>query len=349
MRTWPRLLPLAVALPALALAQATPRDLAPVLKQEILAPAVAVRELREQIVARVAQAPRPASAEDWTAAAAGLRRQLLTDVVFHGWPRSWVDAAPRFEETGVVEASGYRIRKLRYEVVPGYVSAALLYEPEAGGGRRPAILNVNGHGAPGKSVEFKQKRCITFAKNGILALNLEWPGFGELADPLNSHWYAGHLDLVGAHELGFFYLAMRRGLDYLYQHPGVDRERIGMTGLSGGGWQTIVLSALDERIRATAPVAGFNGMAAKAVALAYGDTGDPEQSAADLFRTADYTHLAALVAPRPMLLAYNAEDNCCFRAGARLGPRRRRVARLQLQLDLPLHTCRPPTRRHGSA
>jgi hypothetical protein len=108
---------------------------------------------------------------------------------------------------------------------------------------------------------------------------------------------------------------MRRGLDYLYDHPGVDRARIGMTGLSGGGWQTIVLSALDERVRASAPVAGFNGIAAKAVALAYGDTGDPEQSAADLFESADYPQLAAMVAPRPLLLAYNAEDNCCFRAG----------------------------------
>ena len=88
-----------------------------------------------------------------------------------------------------------------------------------------------------------------------------------------------------------------------------------MTGLSGGGWQTIVLSALDERVRASAPVAGFNGMAAKAVARAYGDTGDPEQSAADFFEAVDYPQLAALVAPRPLLLAYNAEDDCCFRAG----------------------------------
>ena len=305
-----------LVVPSLASAQAEPQALAPILKAEILAPAVALSELRDHIVARVAQPPAPASAAQWTDTSRRLRRRLLDDVVFHGWPKAWTEAPPRFEETGVLEGSGYRIRKLRYEIVPGFFSAALLYEPSGPASRRPAILNVHGHvGAPGKAVEYKQKRCITFARNGIFALSLEWPGLGELSAASNSHWYAGHLDLVGAHELGFFYLAMRKGLDYLYEHPAVDRERIGMTGLSGGGWQTIVLSALDERVRASAPVAGFNGMGAKAVARAYGDTGDVEQSAADLFESIDYPHLAGLVAPRPLLLAFNAEDDCCFRAG----------------------------------
>jgi len=316
MKRCPWLLALALALPCRALAQAEADNLEPILKEELLAPAVALHELRSHIVARVPKPPAPRSAAEWTDAAKALRQKLVSDVVFHGWPAEWVSASPRFEETGVIEAAGYRVRKLRYEIVPGFFSAALLYEPTGPAARRPAILNVNGHvGPPGKTVEYKQKRCITFAKNGIVALNLEWMAFGELAAKGNSHWYAPHLDLVGANGVGLFYLAMRKGLDHLYEHPGVDRERIGMTGLSGGGWQTIVLSALDERVRATVPVAGFNGMGAKAVARAYGDTGDPEQSATDLFETADYTHLAALLAPRPALLAFNAEDDCCFRAG----------------------------------
>ena len=310
------LLSLALALACRAFAQAEAGHLEPILKEELLPPAVALHELRSHIVARVPKPPAPRSAAEWTDAAKALRQKLVSDVVLHGWPAEWVSAPPRFEETGVIEAAGYRIRKLRYEIVPGFFSAALLYEPTGPAARRPAILNVNGHvGPPGKTVEYKQKRCITFAKNGIVALNLEWMAFGELRAKGNSHWYAPHLDLVGANGVGLFYLAMRKGLDYLYEHPGIDRERIGMTGLSGGGWQTIVLSALDERVRATVPVAGFNGMAAKAVARAYGDTGDPEQSATDLFETADYPHLAALLAPRPALLAFNAEDDCCFRAG----------------------------------
>ncbi len=102
----------------------------------------------------------------------------------------------------------------------------------------------------------------------------------------------------------------------MYEHPNVDRSRIGMTGLSGGGWQTIMLTALDERVRAAVPVAGFSSAATRIEVNEFGDVGDLEQNAADFFTGVDYTHLVAMVAPRPMLLAYNAEDDCCFRGPA---------------------------------
>jgi dienelactone hydrolase len=241
----------------------------------------------------------------------------LLDVAFHGWPKEWVEAGPKFEEVGVIETgSGYRIRKLRYEIVPGFDSVALLYEPEQLSGKIPAILNVNGHVGPlGKSVEYKQKRCINYAKHGMLALNLEWFSFGELNKEGNQHWFGAHLDLVGANELGLFILEMRKGLDYLYNHPNVDRNRIGMTGLSGGGWQTITLSSLDERVKATNAVAGFSSLRARVEAKRYGDLGDIEQSATDTLVGSDFSHLVALMPPRPILLTYNAEDDCCFRAG----------------------------------
>jgi dienelactone hydrolase len=183
-------------------------------------------------------------------------------------------------------------------------------------GKIPAILNLNGHVGPlGKTVEYKQKRCINYAKHGVLALNLEWFSFGELAKTGNEHWFGAHLDLVGANELGIFILEMRRGLDYLYDHPNVDRNRIGVTGLSGGGWQTITLSSLDERVKASNPVAGFSSLRARVEAKHYGDMGDIEQSATDSLVDSDFPHLVALMAPRPILLTYNAEDDCCFRAG----------------------------------
>ena len=303
---------------SLAHGQSEPQEINAILKDEILSPAVAEFQIRQYLLNRVASPPQvPSSPQEWTTEAARLRHHLLADIGFHGWPKEWVAAGPKFEEVGVIETgSGYKIRKLRYEIVPGFDSAALLYEPEHMSGKISAILNLNGHVGPlGKAVEYKQKRCINYAKHGILALNLEWFSFGELDKTGNEHWFGAHLDLVGANELGIFYLEMRKGLDYLYSHPNVDRNRIGVTGLSGGGWQTIILSALDERVKASNPVAGFSSLRPRVEAKHYGDMGDVEQSATDFLDGSDFSHLVALVAPRPILLTYNAEDDCCFRAG----------------------------------
>jgi len=300
----------------LARAQSDSEQLSPILGEEILSPQVATFELKEYILRHVADPPNPSSAERWTAEAKRLREHLLNDIAFHGWQKEWVNSPPRFEDLGVFATEkGYRLRKLRYEIVPGFQSTAILYEPENMQGKMPAILNVNGHvGAVGKAVEYKQKRCITFAKHGILALNLEWLGMGELDQKENDHEFGAHLDLVGVHELGLFYLAMRRGLDYLYEHSNVDHSRLGVTGLSGGGWQTLVLSCLDERVTASVPVAGFSSIRQEIEARWYGDLGDVEQSPSDAFQGVDYPHLVAMRAPRPTLLIHNAEDDCCFRA-----------------------------------
>ncbi len=312
LRSWSLIL---VAAGGIALAQTKPAYLREILKEEVLPPAVAQYQLRQYILQRIAHLASPPNAEQWTVESKRLREQILSDVVFHGWPKEWVDAPARFEDLGVIPGNGYQMRKLRYEIVPGFQAVAILYEPVNLHGKVPAILNTNGHvGPPGKSVEYKQKRCITFARNGILALNLEWLAYGELGHEWNQHWYGGHLDLVGTHELGLFYLAMRKGLDYLYDHPNTDRARLGMTGLSGGGWQTIILSSLDERVRVAVPVAGFSSFVPRVEAKKYGDIGDVEQSATDLFDGRDYPWLTALMAPRPTLLIYNAEDDACFRS-----------------------------------
>src|SRR2546426_7682794 len=310
------LLPLTLLATGLTFAQSDPEQVGTVLGEEILPPSVAVFQLRRYILGRVAKPPAATSAREWDGEARRLRQHLLNDVAFHGWPKEWVNAPPKFEDLGAIPSGkGYRIRKLRYEVVPGFVTAALLYEPENLQGKVPAVLNVNGHVGPsGKAVEYKQKRCINFAKHGIIALNLEWFRFGELSREENAHWFGAHLDLVGANALGLFLLEMRRGLDYLYNHPHVDRSRLGVTGLSGGGWQTIVLSSLDERVTAAVPVAGYSSLSTKVEARRYGDLGDIEQNGTDLFAGLDYTHLTAMMAPRPTLLIYDAEDDCCFRA-----------------------------------
>ncbi len=165
----------------------------------------------------------------------------------------------------------------------------------------------------GKAAEIAQKLCINLALRGMMVLNLEWLGAGELQNKESDHWYGSALDLTGMNDAGLFYLEMRRGLDYLAAHPQVDPKRLGVTGLSGGGWQTIVLSSLDERVYASVPVAGYTSFAGR-IPIASTEMGDLEQTPTDFLTGQDYPTLTAMRAPRPTLLINNAEDDCCYRA-----------------------------------
>ena len=146
--------------PAMLPAQSNPHGLQPVLERELQTPEVAVFQLQQYLMKRVPKLVVPATGEEWTAEGARIRKRVLENTIFHGWPRAWVEAPPKFEDLGVVAGGkGYRMRKLRYEIVPGFQAVAILYEPENVSGKAPGVVNVNGHvGAPGKSVEYKQKR-----------------------------------------------------------------------------------------------------------------------------------------------------------------------------------------------
>lgn len=296
-------------------AQSTPQQITAVLDQRLSRSDTVSYQIQKYLIAQAPPLPKPASAEEWTAQASRIRSNLVENVIYRGWPKEWIHSAPKFEDMGSIPSGqGYTRRKLRYEVVPGFWSAAILYAPENQSGPVPAILNVTGHVGPeGKSIEYEQKRCINFALQGMIALSLDWLGHGELRAEQNQHWYAGHLDLAGANAEGLFYLEMRRGIDYLSNLASVDRNRIGMTGLSGGGWQTMFLGALDERIKVAIPVAGYDALG-EWIARLPAAAGDNEQGGTDIYRDQDNATLTAMRAPRPTLLTFNAEDDCCFRS-----------------------------------
>jgi hypothetical protein len=232
-----------------AKAQATRDAVAPLLEEQVQPKAVSAYQVQKYLMKRIPKPVAPQTPEQWNVEKEKLRNHVLQDIVFHGWPQEWISSAPRFEQTAVIETGhGYRVRKYQYEIVPDFKSTAILYEPEQVNGKVPAILNLTGHEPLGNLTEYEQKRCINFAKQGILALSLGWPGLGELGQPENNHDFAGQLDLVGSNSLGYFYLLIRRGLDFLATYPSADDQRIGVTGLSGGGWQTVMIGALDQRV-----------------------------------------------------------------------------------------------------
>ena len=282
------------------------------LAKPILAANQPLVEVQVYTASNVEPMPLVGSAQQWTQTKERLRQRVLNEVVLRGEGRKWAEAKTRVEWVDVLPGRGYRIKRLRYEVIPGLWIPALLYEPEKLTGKVPVILNTNGHEGTGVANDYIQIRCINQAKKGAIALNFEWMGMGQLKTDGFSHTRFNQLDLVGTNGVALHYLSQKRGLDILLGHPNADPSRVAVTGLSGGGWQTILISSLDPRVTIAAPVAGYSSFVTRAQ-FPEQDLGDSEQTPVDLARIADYTTLTAMRAPKPTMITNNAYDNCCFR------------------------------------
>jgi dienelactone hydrolase len=289
------------------------------LEREIIGSDISLAEVQWYCDERVPAMPVVENLAQWEAEADRIRAAVLERIAFAGEAARWRDAATRVEWLETIDGGpGYRIRKLRFEALPGLWIPALLYEPEQLSGKVPVVLNVNGHTSLGKQYPPKQIRCINQAKRGMLALNLEWVGMGQLSGEGFDHYRMNQLDLCGTSGWAPFYLNMSRGLDILLSLEHADPERVAVTGLSGGGWQTIVISSLDTRVTLANPVAGHSSFKTRAWHLK--DLGDSEQTPNDLATICDYTHLTAMMAPRPTLLTFNLHDDCCFEGAYALDP-----------------------------
>jgi len=284
------------------------------LSQPILQPRQATMEAQVHFGSRVKPIPPIADRTQWDHYAQTLRTQILDRVVFRGEAATWRDLPTNVEWLDALPGNGYRVVKFRYEVIPGLWLPGLLYEPSPlKPGRTPVVINVNGHEGEGTATPYIQERCINLAKKGVLAYNYEWFGMGQMAAPGYAHARLNQIDLTGTSGLAPFFLAQKRLIDIALQHPNADPGRLAVTGLSGGGWQTIFVSALDPRVKLAMPVAGYSSFVTR-TQFPEMDLGDSEQTPVDLGQFADYTHLTAMLAPRPLQIANNARDNCCFRA-----------------------------------
>ncbi|HEY1171481.1 MAG TPA: hypothetical protein VGH19_08945 [Verrucomicrobiae bacterium] len=290
------------------------------LEKPILDVDKAWQEVADYTEARVPLMPKVRTAAQWEKEAARLRQEVFDRVIFRDTTsQAWRDAKVGVEWQETIEGGpGYKIKKARYEALPGLWIPALLYEPENLTGKVPVMLAVNGHDGEGKAADYKQIRCINLAKRGMLVLNLEWIGMGQLRTDGFMHYRMNQLDLCGVSGIAVHFLAQKRGLDLLLSHPNADTSRVAVSGLSGGGWQTIFFSSLDTRVTLCNPVAGYSSFRTRARNIS--DLGDSEQTPNDLATVVDYTHLTAMLAPRAALLTHNATDQCCFAAPHALPP-----------------------------
>src|SRR3990172_2854456 len=288
-------------------------DFAAILARQTIDPALPLMEVQDFILSRIPPMPAPQTAAEWEPHAQRMRSQTLANVALRGEAANWRAIPTRVEWLDTIDGGpGYRIRKLRYEAVPGLWIPALLYIPEKLEAKVPFVMNRNGHDGDGKAAKYKQLRCINQAKRGMYALNVEWLNMGQLRHANLDHYKMNQLDLCGTSGLAPFYLSMSRGIDVLLSLEHADPARVAVAGLAGGGWQTIFISSLDTRVTLCNPVAGYSSLRTRLKHVS--DLGDSEQNPADLSLYTNYSQITAMLAPRPALLTYNAADNCCFKA-----------------------------------
>ena len=156
-----------------------------------------------------------------------------------------------------VDRGAYTIHNLTFQSMPGLYVPANLYVPK-GKGPFPAILNSHGHWPPGRRSEVIQRTAQILASNGYVCLCIDAMGSGERGRGHEHEYHGANLGSalldLGKPLMGVQLFENSRALDLLCSLPYVDKEKIGATGASGGGNQTMWLAAVDPRVRAAVPV-----------------------------------------------------------------------------------------------
>ena len=251
------------------------------------------------------------TAANWPARQTTMRAQLQRMLGLDPWPaRGELGAVI----TGTVPGDGYVVEKLHFQSLPGVYVTANLYRPTEVKEPLPAVLYVCGHAhVAEKGVSLGNKTAyqhhgIWFARHGYVCLVLDTVQLGEIQGEHH-----------GTHKLGKWWWPARgytpagieawngiRALDYLETRSEVDRTRIGMTGRSGGGAYTWWVAALDERIKVAAPTAGITTL--KNHVLDGAIEGHCDCMYHVNTERWDFDRVAALLAPRPLLIVNTDKD-----------------------------------------
>jgi cephalosporin-C deacetylase-like acetyl esterase len=261
--------------------------------------------------------------DEWEARKPRLRREYFDMLGL--WPLP--EKSPLYATvTGTVERGEITIEKLHFQSRPGLYVTGNLYRPKKISGRLPAILYVCGHsgrGRDGNKTAF-QDHGMWFAANGYICLVIDTLQLGEIAGIHHGTYNLGRWwwQARGYTPAGVECWNGIRAIDYLVSRPDVDADRIGVTGISGGGAATFWITAADERVKVGVPVSGMSDLESYISHKVINGHCD----CMFLINTYqwEWTTIAALIAPRPLLFA-NSDNDSIFP----MDGNRRVIARLR--------------------
>ena len=230
---------------------------------------------------------------DWEKRKALLKPCLLESLQLNDLP-----AAPLTKPiaTAIRKHDGYTVQNIAIEIMPGVYVNGSLYKPEKYRGKIPVILNPDGHWEKQRYRPDCQYRCAALAKMGAMAFSYDLFAWGESLLQFKPEDHRRSL------AMSFQVMGSLRILDYLLSLKDADPSRVAITGGSGGGSHTILVTAIDDRIKCSAPVVSLSS-------YFYG--GCPCESGMPIHQCGGWTdnvEIAAMAAPRPQLVVSDGKD-----------------------------------------
>ena len=278
--------------------------------------------------------PQPRTPEEWAELKPQLRDSLAKALGYVPHLLPTVDA----ERLGATQREGYTVARIVLHGWPDAPISANLYVPDDLNGPAPAIAAPHGHSMDGKAYEVYQHCHINLARRGYVVLAWDMIGYGERQ--AMGHRFGRWPMLVGLSLKGLLVTEAQALVTWLTEQPEVDATRIGCTGNSGGGAQTLMLAALDTRIAAAAPAGHTSPLTFIA---------DKEKNLCSctllpgFLRYAEVEHIFGLIAPRPAMIVAGRND-CLFpddlaRRSHRLGHRFYALEGVRDRLELSVSEC----------
>jgi dienelactone hydrolase len=239
---------------------------------------------------------------EWQARKEFLREQILSaSGLLPLFPKN--DLHPQI--FGRIENGDYSIEKVLLETLPGYYLGGNLYRPlkAAPAEGFPAVLTLHGHWVYGRlehtTIASVPARAISLARQGYVVLAVDMVGYNDSIQTPHDFGEKPVEQLWGFGSFGLQLWNAIRAVDFLQSLPGVNPNQIGATGASGGATQTYTLTAVDDRVRFSAPANMVSFMM---------QGGGVCENAPSLRLDTNNVEFAAMMAPRPMFMAAATGD-----------------------------------------